>query len=71
MIELSNCLWVPADMFNREQREILEEKLTVKVKLITGDTQEVCCLRYDREGFLGLPRVAGLKLMGGMPMMIT
>lgn len=63
MIELSNCLWVPADMFNREQREILEEKLTVKVKLITGDTQEVCCLRYDREGFLGLPRVAGLKLI--------
>lgn len=63
MIELSNCLWVPRSHFLETEVAQLRKKLTAKVYLLDNTTQEVCALREDREGYLGLPRSEGVKLV--------
>lgn len=62
MIELSNCLWIPATDFYQEELVALEKKLTAKVRNpVSGEVSEVICIREDREGYIGLPRSYGLK----------
>lgn len=63
MIEMSSCLWVPDKLLSAEQRDSIKKALTVKLRLVTGEKQEVCCLREDRDGYVGLPRRYGLKLI--------
>lgn len=63
MIELSECLWVPLDHFSKQEYEELEAALTVSVTDVTGEKSTVCSMRTDREGYVGLPRVRGLKLI--------
>lgn len=63
MIELSNCLWVPVARYTAQEIAALRKELTVTVRLLTGEAQEVCALQEDREGYLGLPRVYGMKLI--------
>ena len=63
MIELSNCVWIPATDFYQEELIALEKKLTAKVVDMSGEKVEVLCMRDDREGYIGLPRVYGLKLI--------
>lgn len=63
MIELSNCLWVPLSELLPGELPELKKKLTAKVVDLTGETVKVLCMREDREGYVGLPRVQGLKLI--------
>lgn len=64
MIELSNCLWIPATDLYQEELVALEKKLTAKVRNpVSGEVTEVVCIREDREGYIGLPRAFGLKLI--------
>lgn len=57
MRELSSCLWIPEESFT----EAVEESLTVSVYKLDGSTTMVPAFRTDREGFIGIPRVRGLK----------
>ena len=59
MIELSSCVWIP----EREFTDDLKDRLTVDVYRLDGSSDTVACYRKDREGFIGLPRVFGLKLI--------
>lgn len=59
MIELSNCLWIPKRDFTADMRD----RLTVSAYSLDGTTTEVEAFRTDRKGFIGLPRVYGLKLI--------
>ena len=63
MIELSNCVWIPVTDFYQEELIALEKKLTAKVLDMSGEKVKVLCMRDDREGYIGLPRVYGLKLI--------
>lgn len=64
MIELSNCVWIPATDLHQEELVDLEKKLTAKVRNpVSGEVTEVVSIREDREGYIGLPRSFGLKLI--------
>lgn len=65
MIELSNCVWIPSAEVSRAEKERLVKKLTAKVVDLAGEKVEVLCMREDRRGYIGLPRVFGLKLISG------
>lgn len=57
MYELSNCLWVPKADFSPAMRKTL----TLSVYAMDGTKTEVKTYRTDRKGFIGIPRVFGLK----------
>lgn len=57
MVELSSCLWIP----ERDFTPALENKLTLDVFQLSGESLVVECFRTDREGYIGLPRVFGLQ----------
>lgn len=59
MVELSNCLWIPKADFTND----VAERLTVSVYKMDGSAEEVSCYRTDRKGYVGVPRVFGLKLI--------
>lgn len=59
MVELSNCVWIPETEFT----DAIAQRLTASVYRMDGSTDKVECFRTDREGYVGLPRVFGLKLI--------
>lgn len=59
MIELSNCLWIPERQFSED----MAQSLTVRSWSLDGTFQDVAGYRTDRAGYIGLPRVRGLKLI--------
>jgi hypothetical protein len=57
MIEFSNCLWIPEQDFS----DGLRNRLTVEAYRLDGTSETVAAYRTDRPGYVGLPRVFGLK----------
>jgi superfamily II DNA or RNA helicase len=62
-VELSNCLWIPESLFD----DGLRDEYTVGVYNLDGSETEVAGYRLDRPGYVGLPRVRGLKTFAMMP----
>jgi hypothetical protein len=62
MIELSSCLWIP----ERDFTEAMEGTLTVRAFQLDGSETVVRAFRTDREGWIGIPRVYGLKLISNI-----
>lgn len=61
MYELSSCFWVPEAEFT----DSVEEALTVRVFKLDDTEEVVSCFRTDRPGYVGLPRLQGLRLFPG------
>lgn len=60
MIELSSCVWIPTKEFTPQ----LRKQLTLSVFDMSGEEEtEVQAFRTDRKGYVGIPRVFGLKLI--------
>lgn len=55
----ASCLWIPRKDFT----DFLRESLTVSTYQMDGTQELVSCYRTDRKGYVGIPRVAGLKLI--------
>lgn len=54
---LSSCLWVPSEYVRRDHIK----GFTVKATDLNGEETTVFAYRTDRPGYVGFPRVAGLK----------
>ncbi len=57
MNDLSSCLWIPEERFTAK----LKADLTVSIYKLDNTTAKVEAFRTDRAGFIGIPRVFGLK----------
>jgi len=59
MIEVSSCVWISSKNIDKQ----LLDSLLVRNELITGKIEYIKAWREDRKGYIGIPRVYGLKLI--------